>query len=119
MQVADGNWVFNGNLSTFGWDDKDGNKAPTFRDLDGSVTGQSNTQVVPEHPFYTGPECVSRVNWGMTVCPYKYVQVSECVRNVWGMVTCPYKYVDVSECVVVSGAWLPAPTSMSMSVSVS
>ena len=72
------NWVFHGNLSTYGWEDKDGNKAPTFRDMDGSVTGQSGTQVVLDLPVYTGPECVKHSNWGLTACPYKYVQVSEC-----------------------------------------
>ncbi|XP_070199787.1 cell surface hyaluronidase CEMIP2-like isoform X2 [Littorina saxatilis] len=73
--VNDGHWVFKGNLSTYGWGYKDGNRAHTFRDIDGSVTGQANTQVVIDRPFYTGDECVSRDNWHMTACPYKYVQM--------------------------------------------
>lgn len=73
--MDNGNWVWRGNVSMYGWADWDGNKAETFRDVDGSITGWPNTQVVRTHPFYTGPHCRPRPNWDMTVCPFKYMQV--------------------------------------------
>ncbi|KAL8580666.1 hypothetical protein ACOMHN_004708 [Nucella lapillus] len=73
--VADGNWVFLGNSSLPDWEDKDGKDLVTFLDVDGSVTGQANTQVVRNKPFYTGPHCSVRPSWHVAVCPYKYVQM--------------------------------------------
>ncbi|KAL8618550.1 hypothetical protein ACOMHN_021819 [Nucella lapillus] len=73
--VDDINWVFRGNGSTYGWGIRDGNKAHTFLDVDGSVTGQPGAQVVLPRPFYMGPECVHRTFWQMAVCPYTYVQM--------------------------------------------
>ncbi|KAK3792936.1 hypothetical protein RRG08_064199, partial [Elysia crispata] len=65
-------FVFHGNLSTPKWEVVDGAINANFRDYDGSITGTPNTQVVHDRPFFTGPECLSRPDWSMAVCPYNY-----------------------------------------------
>ncbi|GFN91401.1 transmembrane protein 2-like [Plakobranchus ocellatus] len=68
----DHHYVFHGNLSTPKWEIVDGAINANFRDYDGSVTGTPNTQIVHDRPFFTGPECLSRPDWSMSVCPYNY-----------------------------------------------
>lgn len=76
FQVDGGNWVFHGNASIADWEERDGSLGVFVRDADGSVTGTANASIVRNIPFYKGPECSDRPNWGMTVCPYRYVKVS-------------------------------------------
>ncbi|RUS91903.1 hypothetical protein EGW08_000305, partial [Elysia chlorotica] len=67
--------VENGNETTPYWKDLDGNGLTTFHDYDGSLTGTANTQVIRDRPFFTGPECLSKPEWNMAICPYKYAQL--------------------------------------------
>ncbi|XP_025088635.1 protein DDB_G0287365-like isoform X2 [Pomacea canaliculata] len=73
--VDGGNWVFHGNASIADWEERDGSLGVFVRDADGSVTGTANASIVRNIPFYKGPECSDRPNWGMTVCPYRYVKM--------------------------------------------
>lgn len=68
-------WVLHGNSSTPSWVESDGNLGAFVRDKDGSLTGAPNTALVRNFPFYKGNECVDRPDWGMSVCPYKYVKM--------------------------------------------
>ncbi|PVD33531.1 hypothetical protein C0Q70_04787 [Pomacea canaliculata] len=70
-----GNWVFHGNASVYGWEERDGNLGIFLRDADGSVTGTPNACLVRNFPFYKGPECSDRPTWGLTVCPYRYIKM--------------------------------------------
>ncbi|XP_046581662.1 cell surface hyaluronidase-like [Haliotis rubra] len=73
---CEGNSVFDGNNTTPGFEkDGEGKQQASFHDVDGSVTGMTNSQVVKNNPFFTTPKCSFRDNWGMAVCPHKYVQV--------------------------------------------
>ncbi|GFO45245.1 transmembrane protein 2-like [Plakobranchus ocellatus] len=67
--------VMNGNTSSPYWSILDGSQLTTFHDYDGSLTGTANTQIVRDRPFFTGPECLSKPEWDMAICPYKYAQL--------------------------------------------
>ncbi|GFO45244.1 transmembrane protein 2-like [Plakobranchus ocellatus] len=67
--------VENSNCSSPYWKVFDGSELTTFHDYDGSLTGTANTQIVRDRPFYTGPECLSKPEWSMAICPYKYAQL--------------------------------------------
>ncbi|XP_048242407.1 cell surface hyaluronidase-like [Haliotis rufescens] len=73
---TEGNRVFDGNKTTPGFGrDGEGKQLTSIHDVDGSVTGMINSQVVKNNPFFTTPKCSVRDNWGMAVCPYKYVKI--------------------------------------------
>ena len=74
-QVDNSHYVFFGNSSLFDWDDEDGTKANHNWDRDGSLTGTPDTYIVRNRPFFTGPECLYRPDWHMSVCPYRYIKV--------------------------------------------
>ncbi|KAK7484790.1 hypothetical protein BaRGS_00023964, partial [Batillaria attramentaria] len=73
--VDNQHWVFHGNSSTTGWKEKDGSLAAYVRDADGSLTGSPNAALVRDFPIYKGDECVDRPDWGMSVCPYRYIKM--------------------------------------------
>ncbi|XP_071099719.1 cell surface hyaluronidase CEMIP2-like [Haliotis cracherodii] len=80
---SEGNTVFDGNKTTPGFEDDDeGKEQASLHDVDGSVTGMINSQVVKNNPFFTTPKCSVRDNWGMAVCPYKYVKI-DIRSDVW------------------------------------
>ncbi|GFO45236.1 transmembrane protein 2-like [Plakobranchus ocellatus] len=64
-----------GNASTPWWNVFDGTGNIIFRDLDGSLTLNKDTAVVDNRPFFNGPRCSIRPDWGLAICPYKYVQM--------------------------------------------
>lgn len=108
QKVNGGNWVFHGNASISGWEEMDGNLGPYVRDADGSVTGLANASLVRNLPIYTGPECIYHDNWGMSVCPYRYIKVNlhSDVGEFWA---CPYRYIKVNVHSGVSVFWSCAP----------
>ena len=68
--------MFFGDSSLYDWEDTDGTKAAHNRDVDGSLTGTPDTYIVRNRPFFTGPECLARPDWGdLSVCPYRYIKV--------------------------------------------
>ena len=69
--------MFFGDPTVYDWDDDDGTKAAHNWDRDGSLTGTPNTYIVRNRPFFTGPECLHRPDWHMSVCPYRYIKVGE------------------------------------------
>ena len=76
-QVNNSHYVFFGDPTVYDWDDDDGTKAAHNWDRDGSLTGTPNTYIVRNRPFFTGPECLHRPDWHMSVCPYRYIKVGE------------------------------------------
>nr|KAG5697943.1 hypothetical protein BaRGS_030256 [Batillaria attramentaria] len=72
--VDNQHWVFHGNSSTTGSKEKDGSLAAYVRDADGSLTGSTNAALVRDFPIYKEDECVDRPDWGMSVCPYRYIK---------------------------------------------
>lgn len=48
--------------------DKDGDKAATFRDADGSVTGTAGKYVVATSPLLNAGDCARRDAWNASVC---------------------------------------------------
>ncbi|XP_041375221.1 cell surface hyaluronidase-like [Gigantopelta aegis] len=70
-----GNWVYNGNSSVKFFSNDDGNRQITFNDIDGSVTGRPDSQVVKSHRFFTTPCCSHRDTWNMDVCPHQYAKL--------------------------------------------
>ena len=73
--------MFFGEPSVYDWSGKDGTKAAHNWDLDGSLTGTPNTYIVRNRPFFTGPECLYRPDWHMSVCPYRYIKVGAILKN--------------------------------------
>ncbi|KAL3861903.1 hypothetical protein ACJMK2_007916 [Sinanodonta woodiana] len=67
-----GNWVVNGDQGDVGFGNEDGDKAATFQDVDGSVSGAANNQLVKPYPYYVTDQCRQRVNWEMAICPHDY-----------------------------------------------
>ncbi|KAK3583428.1 hypothetical protein CHS0354_025548 [Potamilus streckersoni] len=67
-----GNRVLNGDP---GFGSIGDDKAATFQDVDGSVTGTANNQVVKPYDFYITNRCKKRVNWEMAICPHFYGKI--------------------------------------------
>ena len=67
--------MFFGDSSVYDWKDGDGTRAAHNWDRDGSLTCTPNTYIVRNRPFFTGPECLYRPDWHMSVCPYRYIKV--------------------------------------------
>lgn len=60
----------------FGNNDNDGDKMSVFHDLDGSVTGYSNTFVGrADNYLLRHPGCVTVPRWNGVMCTGKYAQV--------------------------------------------
>jgi hypothetical protein len=53
----------------------DGDKNPIILDLDGSLTGIANSNVVRNNPFFTSPNCYERPKWAAQVCKEKFGQL--------------------------------------------
>ncbi|XP_076471805.1 cell migration-inducing and hyaluronan-binding protein-like [Babylonia areolata] len=73
-----GHYVFFGDpntYNTYDWEDRCGPKNAFTYDKDGSVTGTPHTAIVRDRPFTRGRDCLPHKDWGMTVCPYRYVKV--------------------------------------------
>ncbi|RUS75792.1 hypothetical protein EGW08_016453 [Elysia chlorotica] len=81
--------VMDGNASTPGWTEFDGTGNVMFRDYDGSLTGRKDAQIVQDRPFFTGPRCLKKPDWGLSVCPYKYFMLV--VRGKTGALKGRYK----------------------------
>ncbi|XP_050412508.1 protein DDB_G0287365 [Patella vulgata] len=81
---TEGNRVLDSNSTSsgFGYDDR--YNGITFRDIDGSVTGYNNTQVVLPAPFYVTSGCYLRPNWQVAVCPDKYGKLTLTFENQHG-----------------------------------
>ncbi|THF84855.1 transmembrane domain-containing protein [Deinococcus sp. KSM4-11] len=55
--------------------DKDGDKAATFLDADGSVTGTAGKTVTASALLRDAPDCVARPAWGASVCGGTYARL--------------------------------------------
>ena len=53
----------------------DGDKNPTILDLDGSLTGIPNSNIVRNNPFFTSYNCYARPEWEAQVCKEKFGQL--------------------------------------------
>ncbi|GFN79682.1 transmembrane protein 2-like [Plakobranchus ocellatus] len=71
-----GNRAFDGHEGIDHYQNRTGDTQAMFRDLDGSVTGHPNTQVVKPFPFLSTADCYFKENWLLTVCPHRYGKVS-------------------------------------------
>ncbi|KAK3583750.1 hypothetical protein CHS0354_022782 [Potamilus streckersoni] len=70
-----GNWVINGDQDDIGFGSEDGDKAATFQDVDGSVSGAANNQIVKPYDYYVTDQCRKRLNWKMAICPHDYGKI--------------------------------------------
>ena len=75
LKSTTGNRVYDGDAGLYDFSRRDGDKAATFRDYDGSVTGHHVAHVVKPWPFYTTSQCTYRQNWNMAICPHTYGKV--------------------------------------------
>ena len=92
-------YVFFGNSSLFDWDDEDGTKANHNWDRDGSLTGTPDTYIVRNRPFFTGPECLYRPDWHMSVCPYRYIKVGAVLyRGLYNLVLFMLEWAQIRSC---------------------
>ncbi|GFO45238.1 transmembrane protein 2-like [Plakobranchus ocellatus] len=81
--------ISDGNASIPHWNEFDGTGNTMIRDYDGSLTGTKNTQIVQDRPFFTGRNCLKQPDWGLSVCPYKYVMMV--IRGKSGVLQKRYK----------------------------
>ena len=98
-QVNNSHYVFFGDPSVYDWDDDDGTKAAHNWDRDGSLTGTPNTYIVRNRPFFTGPECLYRPDWHMSVCPYRYIKVGAVLyRGLYNLVLFTLEWAQIRSC---------------------
>ncbi|KAK7481482.1 hypothetical protein BaRGS_00027244, partial [Batillaria attramentaria] len=115
---GDSHWVFHGNASTYGWEEKDGNLAAFVRDMDGSLTGSPGSALVRNFPLYKGDECLDRPDWGMSVCPYRYIKVSVKVFPSQGYIKVSVKVFPSQGYIKVSVKVFPSQGYIKVSVKV-
>jgi hypothetical protein len=82
LQASQGNRVFDGNATDFGFTAWDGDDVAMFKDLDGSTTGTIGSSVIKPIPFHLTDQCVEIKNWKMAICPHAFAQVSMVKYNV-------------------------------------
>jgi hypothetical protein len=59
--------------------DYDGDRKPVIHDVDGTLTGVTDSFIVRNLPFYTTPNCYPRPEWEGQVCKERYGQLF--IRN--------------------------------------
>ena len=74
-QDSTGNRVLDGDDDDPEYGSEDGDKAKTFQDVDGSVTGVANSQIVKPYDYYVTDQCMKKINWDMAICPHDYGKV--------------------------------------------
>ncbi|KAL3861897.1 hypothetical protein ACJMK2_007911 [Sinanodonta woodiana] len=84
-----GNRVLSGDDTDPGYGSKDGDKAATFQDVDGSVSGTANNQIVKPYDYYVTDQCRKRLNWKMAICPHDYGKIRPRVPNNYKGITEP------------------------------
>ncbi|KAL3861721.1 hypothetical protein ACJMK2_007745, partial [Sinanodonta woodiana] len=67
----------------------DGDKAKTFQDVDGSVTGVANSQIVKPYDYYVTDQCMKKIHWDMAICPHDYGKILPVVPNKLKNITHP------------------------------
>jgi len=72
----EGNYVKGIPYGSYG--SRNGERRGLIQDVDGTITGWSNTIIVPDRPFFTSSLCEPRSHWGnMSVCPHPYATLSD------------------------------------------
>ncbi|KAL3861720.1 hypothetical protein ACJMK2_007744 [Sinanodonta woodiana] len=84
-----GNRVLDGDDDDPEYGSEDGDKAKTFQDVDGSVTGVANSQIVKPYDYYVTDQCMKKINWDMAICPHDYGKIRPVVPDNLKSITHP------------------------------
>jgi hypothetical protein len=71
--------VYHGAAGQSWFGDYDGDRKPVIHDVDGTLTGVTDSFIVRNLPFYTTPNCYPRPEWEGQVCKERYGQLF--IRN--------------------------------------